>query len=362
MYTPDSSTWKLSFNMDEAALLKNQNTANKGNKTILANSDFRKAIGLSINKEEFVAQNFPASKPAFGLINYMHVYDPDTGALYRDSEQAKKQLVEYYGLEYGPNKPYATLDDAYKAMTGYDKDEAKRLFQKAYDDMLTAGKIKAGEDVTLDFSMYTGDAIYVSVFNFIDNAIQDATKGTSLEGKIKLNRIVDADFYKTMQKGGTEIIMSAWGGANFDPYGISTCYLDPKKSNEYGFPFDKEVTYEVKAGESYTLSLADWSTALNGTLTRESGDTLSFTGRTAEEKLGILAMLEREILEQNITVPLWYVTGASMDSMRIKNALDEYLQLVGYGGIRYMTYTYSDQEWKDFTNNYSKQLDYTVTE
>ena len=73
-------------------------------------------------------------------------------------------------------------------------------------------------------------------------------------------------------------------------------------------------------------------------------------------------MLEKEILDTSITVPLWYVTGASMTSMRVKNALDEYMQLVGYGGIRYLTYTYSDQEWAEFTNNYSRELDYTVTD
>ncbi len=360
-FTPDSSTWKLSFNMNEAALKDSQDKLQDGsNKTIMANADFRKAIVLSIDKNKFVAQNFPASQPAFGLINYMYVINPETGELYRDTQAAKETLVEYYGLEYGEGKEYSTLDAAYAAMTGYDPDEAKRLFQKAYDDMVAAGKMKKDEKVKLRFNMYSDDDIYQSVFTFITNAVVEAAKDTSLEGKIEFERIVDPDFYKTMQSGGTEIIMSAWGGANFDPFGVADCYLNPDKSNENGFPFETEKTFSV-GGKSYTLTLQEWSEALNGKLIKND-ETITFTGESVETKLEILAMLEKEVLETSIVVPLWYVTGASMNSMRVVNALDEYMQLIGYGGVRYITYTHSDQAWAEFTNNYSKQLNYTVSD
>ncbi len=359
-FTPSDTTWKLSFNMDKASLTASQEKLKDGNKTVMANADFRKAFGLSVDKNAFVAQNFPTSQPAFGLINYMYVIDPDTMELYRDTEIAKKTLVEYYGLEYGEGKQYPTLDAAYAALTGYDPEETQALFQKAYEDMVAAGELKTTDKVKLRFNMYSGDDLYVSVYTFITNAVKEAAKGTGFEGKIEFERIVDTDFYETMKAGNTEVILSAWGGASFDPFGVADCYTNPKKSNEHGFPFDKQKTFTVD-GKEYTLTLEEWSTALNGRLIKDD-QTITFTNLSVETKLEILAMLEKEILDTSITVPLWYVTGASMTSMRVKNALDEYMQLVGYGGIRYLTYTYSDQEWAEFTNNYSRELDYTVTD
>ena len=48
---------------------------------------------------EFAAQCTATHNAGYGLLNYMYVYDPDTGARYRDSEQAKKALTDFYGVD-----------------------------------------------------------------------------------------------------------------------------------------------------------------------------------------------------------------------------------------------------------------------
>lgn len=345
VYTPSTNTWKFTFNSSKEALAKRETTGI--NKTLLSYSDFRKAIGLSIDKEQFVAQNSPASMPGFGLINNMYVYDYNTGASYRGSDIAKQVLVEYYGLEYGEGKEYATLDAAYDAMTGYSREQALALFRKAFADAKAAGDYHDGDVVTLEMLMYSSDQTYIDVFNFADNAIKEVIKGTELEGKIALVRNGNGgeEFYDVMDAGETDIIMSAWGGGQFDPFGTISCYLDPDlySLHEYGANIGKSLTLTI-GGTEYTMSLTDWSKALNGSITYQ-GANLSFKTADFETRLYILAQLEKEFLNLNAVVPLWYVTGASMHSYKINYGTDTYVNLVGFGGIREMTYNYTDAEW-----------------
>ncbi|MCM1042763.1 MAG: ABC transporter substrate-binding protein [Corallococcus sp.] len=354
LYTPSSNTWKLTFNSSKEALAKRESDGI--NKTLLSYNDFRKAISLSINKEEFVSANFPASQPAFGLINYMYVYDPDTGALYRDAEIAKKALVDYYGLEYGEGKEFDTLDEAYEAMTGYDPDEAKRLFTKAFTEALEAGDYKAGDVVTLEMLLYSNDTTYVNVYNFISGAITDVLKDTDYAGKVQIimNGKGGNEFYDVMAAGETDIIMTAWGGGNFDPFGTIACYLDPDSYSlhEYGMDISQALTLTVPGeSEARTLTLTQWCKALNGSLPMGEGqEPLSYTNADAEVKLFILASLEKAVLDLNADVTLWYVTGASMYSHKVEFATKDYIQLVGRGGLRFMTYNYDDVEWQAYVN------------
>ena len=51
-------------------------------------------------------------------------------AAYRDSEGAKEAMVSLYGLSYGEGSDYATLDEAYAAMTGFDMELARKELRK----------------------------------------------------------------------------------------------------------------------------------------------------------------------------------------------------------------------------------------
>lgn len=364
VYTPSSNTWKLTFNSSKEALKKRE--GNGINKTLLSYSDFRKAISLSVNKAEFVSQNFPASVPAFGLINYMYVYDYKTGALYRDTDIAKQKLVEYYGIEYGAGKEFATLDEAYDAMTGYDPTAAKQLFDSAFKAAKEAGDWNGTDKVQLELLMYSGDTTYVNVYTYISEAVKSVLKGTDYEGKVEItaNYSGGQEFYDIMQAGETDIIMSAWGGGNFDPFGTMSCYLDPDKYSlhEYGANINKSLELTLPGStEPLTMTLTQWCKALNGEVTI-GDETYSWKTASSEIKLYILANLEYEFLSLNANVTLWYVTGASMHSFKVQNGTDEYVQLVGFGGIRELTYNYTDEEWTDWVNSQlanSEKLDYT---
>ena len=108
-YTPESYTSKLAFNSNLDSL-KSREEEGK-NKAILSYDDFRHAISLAIDRSEYCATCTASHKPGFGLFNDLYIYNPDTSATYRSTDEAKK-YCDVYGA------------DDVTQITGYDK---KRL-------------------------------------------------------------------------------------------------------------------------------------------------------------------------------------------------------------------------------------------
>lgn len=335
LYTPQSYTTKFTFNTDKAAL-KNREVAGV-NKTILSYKDFRKAISLAVNRAEFAAQCTATHSAGFGLFNYNYVYKPETGDLYRNSKQAQDVLCKLYGVD--------SEDD----ITGYDKELAAKLFTDAYNAALAAGDIKAADKVELEFLVFNSDETYVKIINFVQEAINVATVGTPLEGKIILKMTPDEDYYDHAQQGLFEMIMSTWGGSSMDPYGIVECYCDEETMFEYGFkPKSEELTIEVN-GQAITKTFYDWYQALvNG----------EYAAADADTRLVVLAGIELGILETYNCTPMYYRTATSLESQKVNQGAEEYVQIVAFGGVRHLTYNYTDAEWEEYCKSQNNQLTY----
>ncbi len=221
-YTPQSYTTKLTFNTDETAL------AERGtNATVLGNLNFRKAFSLAIDRTTFAQSYTAAGSAGYGMLNYMYVYDPFTGASYRNSDGGKEAIVNLYGLTYGDDDAdYEDLDEAYDAITGYDMEAARAAMALAFDETTADGTYDGG-DVTLTLSVYNSDDVYVQMFNYLNNALQEACVGTGFEGKVKLEMKADADYYDSIRSGQADIIFSTWGGAAYSPFTLLyECYCD----------------------------------------------------------------------------------------------------------------------------------------
>jgi len=335
LYTPQSYTTKFTFNTDKAAL-KSREVAGV-NKTILSYKDFRKAVSLSINRAEFAAQCTATHSAGFGLFNYNYVYKPETGDLYRNSKQAQDVLCKLYGVD--------SEDD----ITGFDKELAAKLFTDAYNAALAAGDIKAADKVELEFLVFNSDETYVKIINFVQEAINVATVGTPLEGKITLKMTPDEDYYDHAQQGLFEMIMSTWGGSSMDPYGIVECYCDEETMFEYGFkPKSEKLTIEVN-GQAITKTFYDWYQALvNG----------EYAAADADTRLAVLAGIEIGILETYNCTPIYYRTATSLESQKVNQGAEEYVQIVAFGGVRHLTYNYTDAEWEEYCKSQNNQLTY----
>ena len=351
-YTPQSYTTKLSFNTNYDKLVSRGT-----NSQILVIDEFRQGFALAIDRQHYATAFTAAGTAGFGILNYMYVYNPFTGETYRDNEAAMAGLVETYGLTYGEGGDYATLEEAYAAMTGYDMEGAKAAMKVAADKAITAGIWDGVAPIEIEFRVYQSDDTYVALFNYFDAQLKEACVGSPLEGKVALKMTVDPDYYETNYSGGADMIFTTWGGSSMSPFStFYQCYTDDAfgggNQMEYGFETEKVmITYNVD-GEEMTASLKDWASWGNNANVAGITDKLgAFADYSYDTRCQIMAGVEKGLLAYYTTTPVYYRNVAALLSQQMNYAVDSYQQLVGFGGLTYITYNYTDAEWADFCAN-----------
>jgi len=336
LFQPESYTYKYTFNSDIDTLKSEESDGI--NHSILAYDDFRHAISLSVDRTDYVQSCTAAHEPGYGLLNYIYMCDPTTGELYRDSEYAEAALCKVYGVE--------NADD----ITGYDPEAAAVLFQAAYDQAVADGNIKDTDRVELDMHVYGSDATYQKLVDFLQDAINNATVGTSLEGKVTIKLVEDQDYYSSLEAGLADIAITAWGGADMDPYSIVECYFSDTYKLEYGFQPTVEKCVVTIDGQDIEKTYYDWFDALcNG----------EYKTADLDVKNNVLSQLEANFLLEYECVPMSYRTASALVSQRLVYGSEEFINsLVGYGGIRFMAYTMDDAEWAAYCAEQNNQLTY----
>ena len=349
-YIPQTYTTKLTFNTDPEAL------AARGSQ-VLSNVHFRQGFSLAIDRTRFAAAYTSAGAPGYGILNDMYIHDPYTGASYRSTEAAKNALVRLYGLEFGPDGDYATLDDAYAAITGFDPELARSRMQLAFEETTASGLYDGESPVVLQLSVFQNEDTYVQMYHFLQDALNDACRGTGFEGKVSLTMVVDEDYYATMESGLTDMIFSTWGGDAYSPYGLLyNCYCDAgvkEYPNQMEYGFDAAaVTVTIRLDEAdYTATLQDWTRWCAGdpqvTITDADGTALpAFRLFDSYSRSGIYADLEWAYLSQFVTTPLYYRNNATLLSQKGSYPTNSYLNLVEFGGIAFYQFDYTDEQWE----------------
>ncbi|MCM1367691.1 MAG: ABC transporter substrate-binding protein [Roseburia sp.] len=373
---PESYTMQL-FMTTNTQYLEQESSATENHRPLQLAS-FRKAISNSINRQAYCAAYYPASQPGFGILNYLYAIDGVTGELYRDQEAAKRTSLAYAQFtedtstgkwtSFGGTE-FDTLDDAYEAITGYDPAYAAELFQQAYTEAKQQGLYTDGEDVVIEMvsagqsasAMFSGT---VNMFNQnIAAALALCPAGTTFKSvTIKVGTSASQEEYKARQKAGEmDISYSGWGGATFNPWGvIFSSYIDPANSNNWGFDalsktinIDIQVEGGTKNGQTVTASLYDWAAWLDNHQANSDYDTknlytelgMAVGNATTEFKVKVLAACELAQLNTTLNIPLYYQSIGSLDSAKVSNGADQYLPIIGFGGIRHVKYNYTNSEW-----------------
>ncbi|HPJ03727.1 MAG TPA: ABC transporter substrate-binding protein, partial [Candidatus Limiplasma sp.] len=351
-YTPQTYTTKITFNTDYEKLL-----AHGTNSQVVVIDEFREAFAFCLDREEFATAYTAAHSAGYGMLNYLYTYNPFTGAIYRDSDAAKDALVTLYGLTYGEGGDYATLDEAYDAMTGYDMAKAQELMAVAYDKAVAAGIYDGTSDIEIEFRVYASDTIYVQMFTYFDTQIKEAIKGSGFEGKLSLKMTVDPDYYETMYSGGADMIFTTWGGAGDSPFTmLGQVYTDASdgSGNQMEIGYDTtliDLTITVD-GTEITDTLRHWTMwANNAEVEILDAAFGKFADLSYETRCAFYAKMELCYLSYFTTTPLYYRNVASMDSQKISYPVDSYIRLVLFGGIPYVTYNYDDAAWADYIAN-----------
>mgnify|MGYP001638424037 CR=1 FL=1 len=345
-----SNTWSISINSDAEKLAALESDGN-GNRRILSVPEFRKAISLSIDRA-YIGQNIVAgATAAYTFINDNYYYDMenDPTSVYRNTAQAKKAVLALYGIEYGEGKRYATLDDAYKSVSGYDPDSAKEAFVAAYTKAKAAGLYNDGDNIRLTVYNTSVTAKFTALVNYIQKTVNEATKGTPLQDKVTVTTaVMQNGLGDAIHNGRVEARYYSFAGDYANPNGMIANFTDSKANTTPECGFDPlTATFDVTAdfngdgeAETVTKTYDAWqkSIAAGGAYATASNDI----------KLEILSALEYNLLSGFRTLPLCVIADVTLRSKKVNYATENANIFVAYGGVRLMTYKYSDAEWANF--------------
>ena len=334
--TPQSYTWRLSFNTDMKTLKDEESEGI--NHSILAYKNFRKGIALSLDRRKYVDTISPAAEPGYGLLNYLYIAEPENGTLYRNTKEAQKVFLELYNAE--------NLED----ITGYDIVQARVYIQSAYDEALFRGDIREGDRVQIDYHTYNTSETNMRTVSFLQDAVNEASVGTSLEGLITVKQITDENYMANMTAGKVDLAMSAWGGNSFDPYATLWCYCSPEAIQEYGFDSKKTFAEIELNGKKEKRNLYEWYVELcEG----------KYVTADTSVRNKILASCEKTLLETYVMIPVTYSTSVSLNSQRVVEGTDTFINdIVKFGGERKRRFTMDDAEWAAYCKRNRNQLVY----
>lgn len=357
LYKQDETyTQSFFFNTDVDMLKEMDNSKGNTNSVVLSNTNFRKAMSLSIDRAEYVTAT-PGYKPAYEIMNNLYFYDVynDPTSSYRNSDEAMQAICNLYGVEYGEGKAYATLKDAYKSINGYNLTEAKALMATACQELTEAGLYTAGEDIVVRIGWMKGalDSAANNQVALINKYVNAALEGSGF-GKITFEAVGNIDDrYSAVPGGEYAIGYGAWGGAAFYPFRNFQVYCDPDSYsiNEIADwdPTTENLTLNVN-GEDVTMTWQAWSNALTG------GGV--YTEADFATKLAITADMEEEYLKKFYRIPLCGTTICELLSYQNSYFTEDYNVMYSFGGLRLLKYNYSDAEWAAFVNEQGGTLSY----
>lgn len=362
--SPSETIYFFIFNGYKEAIDKRE--ANEGFDTTkydlqtMTLTSFRKAVAVTYNKEAMCEALFPDCSGGYGIIGNLYIYDPDTGAKYRDTDQAKLALCDFYSVD--PSK-FDSLDDAVASITGYDPVAATALYQQAFEDAIAAGYItdadndgKSDQIVRIEYacSAAVNEKMQQRI-DYLNEKIADVTKGTPFEGKIEFypSAPYGNDWSDKIRQGLSDTVLAGWRGSALDPFGLSDLYVNAERSYD-GKWFDATkviVTLNVPVNGTstdVTLTLKQWSDALNGTSVKDTNGTEYNFGEdqaTVDTRLTILAKIESTVLQTYDYIPMLQDGSMFMLTQKAFYVIEEYNPILGRGGITYLKYNYTDEAW-----------------
>lgn len=334
--------------------------------------EFRKAVALTYDKDLFAATVSPARSGAYGIIGNAYVWDVDTGALYRDTDQAKQALCNAYSVDVSE---YASLDEAAASITGYDPEQAKVFYGEAFTKALEAGYITdedgdgiSDQTVRIEYCISVDNDFMTQTIDYLNEKMAEVTAGTPFEGKVQFVKSAPYgnDWSNKIREGLSDTVLGGWQGSALNPFSLTDQYVNPQYMYDANW-FDAttvDMTLELTVdGEarSITMNLREWSDALNGAaVTTEDGNTYNFGDGMADsqDRLTILAAIETQILGTYNYLPMLQDGSMALLSQQVYYVVEEYNPILGRGGIQYLRYNYDDAEWAAYVAENGGELTY----
>ena len=327
---------------------------------------FRSAMAVTYDREAFAAAVSPANFGAYGVIGEAYICDPDTGLRYRDTAQAKQVLCDYYGVDV---TEFASLDEAVESITGCDVELAKELYRQAFADALAAGYITdtdgdgiSDQTVQIEYAISFDSNSATRIVAGLNEQLAVATKGTPFEGKIRFVKSAPYgfDWSNKIRNGQTDAILGGWSGRVMDSFSLTDMYVHPTYMYDAWYDAEESMLTLTIGGEEITMNVRQWSDALNG---EQVGSYNFGKGQASlDTRLTILAAIESEILSRGTYIPALQDSAVHLLSRQLSYVTDEYSAIMGWGGLAYLQYKYTDEQWAAYVESCGGTVDYTAPE
>ena len=372
-YATGDSTFAMCFDPDFEALESMQAAAGENiNKTIITVPEFRMAMSFGLDRAAFCLATSPTNSAAFGLYSTSIISDPEAGTAYRTTDVAKNVIAKFWGVadQYGDGKLYADIDEAIDSITGYNLAMAKEYFDLAYDKAIETGLMDEDDVVEIKIGTPNNTSkFYNNGYEFLVNNYTEAVKGTKLEGKLTFSRddTLGNGFADALRNNTVDMLFGVgWTGSALDPYGLMEAYIDQNYQYDESTDFTTiQLTVEID-GVEYTASCADWYDVMAGVeteITAADGTTITYKCGSSdgdpETRLEILGAMEGAVLLNYNFIPVMDDSSAQLKGQQIEYYTEDYIFGMGFGGMKYYSFNYTDAEWDAYVAEQGGTLDYT---
>lgn len=372
-YSADSqTTWFVALNPDieksaiEAATAIPATAGNKVIKSPLSITEFRQALSCCLDRSALIVECRPLSSVATGLIGSSYVWNEEKGETYRSTEQAKDVILNFWGVdgEWGEDEEYSTRDQAIASISSGSA-IAKHLFDRSYQIAREKGFVTDAmhENGLWELQICVGtfgsgedsDKLYACLTrNWID-----AVSGTPWEGHlafVKREGLAKNDCAKALSENRIDMLIDvSYTASAFAPHDLLNLFVG---SAQYDTSTDKSKMFvDVQVdGKILRASVLDWigkclqgerivaKVVVGGVPTGELVEI--GVGDDASLRLKIMAAVESAMLKTCNIIPISTDATVTLMAHRVQLGTEEYVFGMGYGGLKYMHFAMSDEEWQ----------------
>lgn len=337
--TPTSQFMRLDFSIDRSGA-----TDGKGQEReslILKDPDFRQALLVGIDRNRFVTEPVSPAAPLVGYASNIHRTSEEDNLFYNDTPQ-HQDLLEDLGL-----------DEA----GGYNPEEAKRLFNKAYDKLVSEGKLAVGQKAKVQYGYYDVESNQ-NIAKWLKSHFEELFGTDKFEWEN--NGLGQEAHQERLKAGDFDIVFAGLSGGNyitvilFDMVYASGGFFDGKgwelgkRLVEADIPnvfelINKKAEADRTDAEKAYLAKVDNNGKFTGTFDGltdlfDNLDTFNqnYAGRD-EDLRNIVQAFERVMFDVIPSVPLFSSVTASVYSSNVTIHVPAWNERMGWGGLRYVT-------------------------
>ena len=381
VYEPTTTIERLVLNSDYDSLISREGEYNKN---ILNNLNFRKAISLAIDRENYSTIDNKMTLPCTTIYTDKYISNKYTGEEYRksiygqtttdtltndlliNSEHSDEKITQGYNH-------ILALDYLYKAITEEFKSDKVSALKKGdtisldciikndSNSTISSNKAKAIEkNIQAMFDSVNNKLLYNGIININEDI------------KFKMNIILTSDFDDKIEKGDFDIALVKSAGNYKNPFSFMNLFASSSYPNcyEYGFKGkqnEEKIAVDLdgdgKASDDEIKTYDEYLNMMNNELSDSKYSKISKSDAeyqeyliTLDKRLKILSSLEYNILARFETIPLTCEYDSFFISKKISTYSSTYNPELLYGDIAKIKFLMKDDEWNKYVEDNNHNL------